>query len=130
MSQRRRGPAPAANESGPHENATARKLLDQQRSAVVRPLPLSWARALIDAGGPDVPEYRSHEWMALPDDSRAKVAATVIAAERDYARRVGVEVVQPSSHRARRIAEARRSRPGDHPGGAVPLWDFNGEVAQ
>lgn len=45
------------------------------------PLPLTWAQQLIDNAEGPVPQYGSPEWQALPDDSRAKVAATVIAAE-------------------------------------------------
>lgn len=39
-----------------------------------------WARAFI-AVAPDAPAYGSPEWLALPDGSPAKVAATVRAAE-------------------------------------------------
>jgi hypothetical protein len=45
------------------------------------PMPLPWATALIRAGGERVPDYGSPEWAALPDDSPAKVAACVLAAE-------------------------------------------------
>lgn len=44
-------------------------------------MPLPWARQLIaNATGP-IPEYGSAEWRALPDDSREKVAACIVAAE-------------------------------------------------
>jgi hypothetical protein len=44
------------------------------------PVP-DWSARLLERGGPAVPEYGSAEWAALPDDSAAKVAATVAAAE-------------------------------------------------
>lgn len=42
---------------------------------------LPWARALIDNAEQPIPQYGSDEWAQLPDTSRAKVAACVIAAE-------------------------------------------------
>lgn len=45
------------------------------------PRALDWARALIDAAEQPIPTYGSPEWAALPEDSRAKVAACVLAAE-------------------------------------------------
>ena len=68
----------------PSENAAARKLLaveDTDAAAPVVPLTLPWAKALIDQADGPVPEYGSPEWQALPDHSRAKVAACVLAAE-------------------------------------------------
>lgn len=44
-------------------------------------MPLPWAADLIRSADGPVPDYGSPEWAALPDDSRAKVAACVIAAE-------------------------------------------------
>lgn len=89
----------------------------------VLPMPLRWTRALIEEAGEPIPIYGSHEWLALADDDRRKVAATCLAAEawrlRDY-----LDGLQGAVHgrRAREIAEARRPRPGDHRGGPVP-WD-------
>jgi Protein of unknown function (DUF2742) len=87
-------------------------------------LPLSWAQQLIANGGDSFPEYRSPEWMALDDRDPRKVAACVEAAESWWASRNGTADVFafPSTRRAREIAEARRPRPGDHPGGPV-AWD-------
>ena len=83
----------------------------------VLPFPLVWAEQLI-RNGRDVglvPTYGSADWLALPDDDRRKVAACVIAAE---AHRTRTE--SPGTGRqARRLAQARRSRPGDHLGGPV-----------
>lgn len=42
---------------------------------------LPWARALIDSAEQPIPQYGSDEWAQLPDTSRTKVAACVIAAE-------------------------------------------------
>jgi len=107
----------------PSENAA--KLLARKNSpagAVVTPLPLSWAKALIEAAEGPIPMYGSRKWAALPNHSRTKVASTVIAAEcwrtKDYV----PEVIDFPSRRAREIAEARRPRPGDYMGGPVP-WD-------
>jgi hypothetical protein len=71
------------------------------------PMPLPWAQQLIaNADGP-IPPYGSAEWVALPDDSRAKVAATVIAAEcwRTY--------WQPDEHRRRLTAELEAGHDSD-----------------
>jgi hypothetical protein len=86
--------------------------------------PLFWARQLIDSVEGPVPEYGTAAWVQLPDESRAKVAACVIAAEKWRTRRYGEDfpLSPPARTRARHIAEARRPRPGDHPGGPVP-WD-------
>lgn len=86
-------------------------------------MPLRWTRALIEGAEGPVPVYGSLGWLELPDDDRRKVAATCIAAEAwrlsEYLR----EAQEPrQSRRAREIAEARRPRPGDHPGGPV-AWD-------
>ncbi|TFV67721.1 hypothetical protein E4P40_24010 [Blastococcus sp. CT_GayMR20] len=51
------------------------------RHAIPIPQPLPWARALIDAAEGPLPRYGSPEWTALPDSSRIKVAAAVVAAE-------------------------------------------------
>ncbi len=91
------------------------------------PFPLSWAKALIEGADGQTPEYGSAEWVRLPDDSRAKVAACVLAAEKWRTRRHTFESPAPGSRTAREIAEARRPRPGDHPGGPVQ-WDRD-EVA-
>jgi hypothetical protein len=123
MESRRKGPAPATG-TGPAENAAARKPLSVQNSAAlasVTPLPLRWARALIESADDTIPPYGSAEWSALPDDSRIKVAACVIAAERWRTRRHSFDTV-PGSRRSREIQEARKPRPGDYLGGPVP-WD-------
>lgn len=87
--------------------------------------PLSWARGLIDSADGPVPEYGSADWVQLPDESRAKVAACVVAAERWRTRRPHfLEMDAVPSKRAREIAEARQPRPGDHMGGPVPPWEL------
>jgi hypothetical protein len=61
---------------------------------------LPWAAALIDAADGPVPGYGSPAWAALPDNSPAKVAAAVIAAEswrtywapEEHARRLATEL--------------------------------------
>ncbi|GAB3349973.1 hypothetical protein [Modestobacter lapidis] len=45
------------------------------------PSPIPWATALISAADGPIPDYGSPEWVALPDNDRRKVAATVLAAE-------------------------------------------------
>ncbi len=95
---------------------------DSAGHAVVTPLPLRWARALIEAADGPIPPYGSPEWSSLPDDSRTKVAATVEAAERWRTGNFAPEIITFPSRRAREIAEARRPRPGDYPGGSVD-WD-------
>ena len=103
--------------------AAAKKLASDVDFTVIRPhFPLSWAQQLIDGADGPVPVYGSREWVLLPDESRAKVAACVIAAENWRTRRYAFEAPAPGSRRARDIAEARRPRPGDHPGGPVPVW--------
>lgn len=84
--------------------------------------PLAWAEALIRSADGPIPPYGSPAWEALPDDSRAKVASTVVAAER-WRIRGAAAIESFPSRRAREIAEAQRPRAGDHPGGPVPLWD-------
>lgn len=42
---------------------------------------MPWAQSLIGAAEGPIPRYGSPEWADLPDTSRAKVAACVIAAE-------------------------------------------------
>lgn len=89
----------------------------------VLPMPLRWTRALIEGAEGPVPIYGSVEWLALPDDDRRKVAATCIAAEAWRLREYLEDLRQPRyGRRAREIVEARRPRPGDHPGGPVE-WD-------
>ena len=64
--------------------------------------PSTWAQHLLDAGNPDVPEYGSPAWHALPADSPARVAACVRAAEawrvytdpEETARRLAAEVAE------------------------------------
>ena len=108
------------------EPAAARKLLkpeDSGRRADVLPMRPRWSQALIDGADGPVPSYGSAAWSALPDDSRVKVAATVLAAEAWRTRHVQPDFVTPiGSRRAREIADARRPRPGDHQGGPVE-WD-------
>lgn len=118
-------PAPA-KETGLAENVAATAPLSTENSAVLAlllPLPLRWARALIEGADGPIPPYGSADWSALPDDSRAKVASCVMAAERWRTRHHQADPFPMSqSRRAREIAEARRPRPGDHPGGPV-VWD-------
>lgn len=87
-------------------------------------LPLPWAKQLMANGGDAFPEYRSRDWMALDDRDPRKVAACVEAAERWWASCNGTADIFtfPSTRRAREIEQARRPRPGDHPGGPVE-WD-------
>lgn len=127
MNRIEEGPAPSLRETGPSRNRAATKPLNpashSTASGRVLPMPLRWTRALIEGADGPVPVYGSAEWLTLSDDDRRKVAATCIAAEawrlREYLR----EAQEPRlSRRAREIAEARRPRPGDHPGGPVP-WE-------
>jgi len=77
------------------------------------PLPavLPWAAALISAAEGPIPEYGSAAWSALPDDSRAKVAACVLAAEtlrtwmlpEEHARRLRAELEYEESAETLRI---------------------------
>ncbi len=116
------GPASPAKEiAGPATLAPQ----DSAAQAVVTPLPLRWARALIEAADAPIPPYGSAEWSALPDDSRTKVAATVLAAESWRTRNFTPEIITFPSRRAREIAEARRPRPGDFAGGVVS-WERDG----
>lgn len=86
-------------------------------------LPLNWADQLIENAGGSFPAYGSREWAALADDDRRKVAACVAAAEEWRTRNFRADVYDfTQSRRAREIEEARRPRPGDHPGGPVP-WE-------
>ncbi len=124
MSQEK-GPVPSPRDTGPSESAPTKKRAQAQDSpavAVVTPLPLRWARALIEAADGPIPPYGSAEWSALPDDNRTKVAATVLAAESWRTRNFAPEISTLPSRRDREIAEARRPRPGDHMGGPVQ-WD-------
>ncbi len=148
MSLTDRGPAPAR--TGPHESAAADPLTPQsigtfdtrsiaracdegtvsraaawpRRPVPGHHVPLSWAEQLIASADGPVPEYGSAAWGALPDDSRAKLAAYMRAAERWRTQRRAADVLAfPGGRRAHEIAEARRPRPGDHPGGPVPVWD-------
>jgi hypothetical protein len=85
--------------------------------------PLLWARQLIDGAEGPIPEYGSAEWVRLPDESRAKVASCVEAAERWRTRNRQFDVdAWPGGRRAREIEEANRARTGDHLGGPVP-WE-------
>jgi hypothetical protein len=73
------------------------------------PQPLPWARALIDSAEQPIPQYGTPEWAALPDTSRAKIAACVIAAEawrsssdpREVATRIRLEITQLADDEAR-----------------------------
>lgn len=106
------------------ENAT--KHLASQDSAtcaVVKPLPVRWATQLIANASGSFPTYGSAEWVALADDDRRKVAACVEAAECWRTRNYRADIYDfPQGRRAREIAEARRSRPGDYMGGPLPVW--------
>jgi hypothetical protein len=86
------------------------------------PLPLTWARQLIDnAAGAEIPEYGSVEFHELPEGP-VKVASVILSAEERRLEREAVRrgaLLPMSSRRAREIAEARRPRPEDHPGGPV-----------
>ena len=124
------GPGPLAQgDTGP-ENVTAAAKPPLRLAAHstagydnLSPAALAWARALIEGADGPVPEYGCLAWAALPDDSRTKVAACVAAAERWRTRHHRSDLYAPvDSAWARRIAEARRPRPGDHPGGPVP-WE-------
>ena len=87
------GPAPAANgKTGPQKIAAAKPLASEPQSRtkatqsaalapVALPNTLPWARALIQAVNGPVPDYGTPEWEALPDNSRAKAVAAVLAAE-------------------------------------------------
>jgi hypothetical protein len=86
--------------------------------------PLPWARVYIEnAAGAEIPEYGTVEFHAL-EDGPLKVASCVVAAERWRTRhhQPDLHFAPPSSRRAREMTEARRPRPGDHPGGSVP-WE-------
>lgn len=87
----------------------------------VVPLPLRWAKNLIDNARGPIPEYGSTEFSALPDGPE-KVASALIASEHWRTRHHQPDYIRPRSRRARELAEARRPRPGDHPGGPV-AWD-------
>lgn len=104
------------------ENAELPGPRNSAAGAIVTPLPLGWAKALIEAAEGPIPLYGSREWAALPNHSRTKVASTVIAAERWRTKDYVPEVIALPSRRAREIAEARRPRPGDYMGGPVQ-WD-------
>lgn len=95
----------------------------------VHHLLLSWAQQLIENADGSFPAYGSQEWVQLADDDRRKVAACVAAAEAWRTRNYRADVFEFAfpNRRAREIAEARRPRPGDHPGGPVD-WERD-EVA-
>jgi hypothetical protein len=119
-------PAPA-QETGPAENVATAAPLSVQNSVI--PLPLSWARQLIENAGGYFPPYGSREWSALDNEDRRKVAACVAAAEEWRTRNHRADVLDfPQSRRARQIAEARRPRPGDYLGGPVPWEREAGDV--
>lgn len=124
-------PAPP-KETGPARGRTPAKTstsdahptAPNDRSALpngVTPLPLRWAKNLVDGAIGPVPEYGSPEWAALPDEAREKVAGCVLAAEQWRTRhhRQHLSDIRPRTRRSREIAEARRPRPGDHMGGPV-----------
>jgi hypothetical protein len=131
------GPAPLAQGDAGPENFAAAKPLGSvvestaigdisSRSAGVAVMPLRWANQLIANADSAIPEYGSPEWQQLPDDSRAKVAACVIAAEEwRTCRSAGYAPVSFTSRRVREIAKARRPRPGDYTGGPVE-WERTG----
>lgn len=149
-------PAPLPTGTGPSENPAATTLLKSPRQSSghlslaavsscdrqnvtlsvedatpdLIPFPLFWAKKLIDSASGPVPEYGSPEWSRLPDDDRRKVAACVRAAEEWRTRHHRPDFTGPMpSNWARRIQEARRPRPGDHPGGPVP-WDRSKAAGQ
>lgn len=121
------GPAPG-KESGPAEGTPTKTPFTSHPTTStdsflhrhdVVPLPLRWAKTLIDAAGGPVPAYGTREWSDLPDGPQ-KVAGCVLAAEswRTRHHQSGF-LLGSGSRRAREIAEARRPRPGDYPGGHV-----------
>jgi len=113
------GPAEVAAKTFSAANTTA----NSRRQATVAHLPLSYSQRLLENADAPVPEYGSTEWQQLPDGSRAKVAAIVVAAEKWRTGRSGDGLpVRWTDNRHRRIEDARRPRPGDHPGGPVP-WE-------
>jgi hypothetical protein len=117
--------------AGPAENAATAPLTPQDSASLAYVLPMRprWSQALIEGTDGPIPPYGSPAWSALPDDSRAKVASVVLAAEAWRTRHTRPDFYAPiPSRRAREIAEARRARSGDHPGGPVPLWELD-EVA-
>lgn len=118
------GPTPAKTFSTSVQHPTTKGVGSASPVVVVTPLPLRWAKTLIDGAAGPVPEYGSPEWAALPDDAREKVAGCVLAAEQWRTRyhRERLVDVRPRTRRAREIAEARRPRPGDYMGGPVQ-WD-------
>lgn len=67
------GPTGRSATPGGNTNAGSAETLISRR--------LPWAAARIDAAERPIPEYGSDEWAALPDNSRAKIAAVIIAAE-------------------------------------------------
>lgn len=112
----------------PHSTASNDISAHPQR---IVPLLLPWARVYIEnAAGAEIPEYGTSGFHAL-EDGPLKVASCVVAAERWRTRdqRAGESDDSPAvpigGRRAREIAEARRPRPGDHPGGPVPLWELD-----
>jgi len=70
----------ATSELAPTPQSSAATDLRGGRPALL-PRRLPWADALIRAAGSPIPDYGTPAWSALPDNSPAKVAATVIAAE-------------------------------------------------
>ena len=82
-----------------------RTTTDRTARATLTPLP--WAQQLIENANAPIPQYGSPEWAALPDDSRVKVASTVVAAEcwRTY--------WTPDEHRRRLLDELDAAREED-----------------
>ena len=81
-------PAPQPTGTGLSETSAATKPpkptsedSGNQGQPALLPERLRWAAARIDAAGGDLPAYGSTEWHELPDDSRLKVAAVIVAAE-------------------------------------------------
>lgn len=119
-------PAPARADLPENNAATKPPALDTQPTAERGQTASTddWARELIARAHGPIPAYGGSAFDRLPDGP-TKVASAIIAAQRWRHRRV-VETV--TDRRAREIAEARRPRPGDHPGGPVP-WEPTGGAA-
>lgn len=62
----------------------------------------------------------------LADDVLRALRDDLVAAENWRTGRGALEVLSAGRSRARAIEEARRPRPGDFPGGRVPLWGPGG----
>lgn len=73
--------SPRHNDRNAHSNMCTVPDASDLQPLYLGPENLPWAKALIDGADGPIHQYGSPEWAALPDDSRAKVAACVVAAE-------------------------------------------------